>query len=338
MKLLTIAIPCYNSAKYMSHAIETALSGGKDVEIIIVNDGSKDETSEIGAKYEKEYPDIVKLVNQENGGHGEAVNTGLKNATGVFFKVLDSDDWLDEESLQKIINTIKTFIHNGDSVDMIVSNFVYEKQGQLVKKVMSYRNALPTDKIFSWEEWNKFRIGQYILMHSVIYRTKLLRDCGLKLPKHTFYVDNIFVFQPLPYVKNMYYVDTNFYRYFIGREDQSVNEAVMISRIDQQIRVNKMMIDIYEEVDNKPKQLKAYMIMYLSIIMTVSSVLLIKEGSEESLEKKNELWNYLKDKNKGLYKKIRSTLLGRSMNLPGKAGRKMSILGYKISRKIYGFN
>ena len=82
-----------------------------------------------------------------------------------------------------------------------------------------------------------FMIGQYILMHSVIYRTQLLKECGLELPKHTFYVDNIFVYQPLPHVKNMYYLDVNFYRYFIGRTDQSVNESVMIGRIDQQLRV-----------------------------------------------------------------------------------------------------
>lgn len=80
-------------------------------------------------------------------------------------------------------------------------------------------------------------------MHSVIFRTKLLKDCGLKLPEHTFYVDNIFVFEPLPYVKKMYYMDVNFYRYYIGRADQSVNEQVMIGRIDQQLKVNKIMVD-----------------------------------------------------------------------------------------------
>ena len=83
-------------------------------------------------------------------------------------------------------------------------------------------------------------------MHSVIYRTKLLRECGLKLPEHTFYVDNIFVFQPLPHVKKLYYLDVNFYRYFIGQVRISPStRPVMIGRIDQQIRVNKIMIDYY---------------------------------------------------------------------------------------------
>ena len=85
-------------------------------------------------------------------------------------------------------------------------------------------------------------------MHSVMYRTKLLRECGLELPKHTFYVDNIFVYHPLPHVKYLYYLNVNFYRYFIGRSDQSVNESVMIGRIDQQLKVNRIMIDDYKPV------------------------------------------------------------------------------------------
>ena len=178
-------------------------------------------------------------------------------------------------------------------------------------------------------------------MHSVIFRTKLLKECGLQLPEHTFYVDNLYVFEPLPYVKNMYYLDVNLYRYYIGREDQSVNEEVMISRIDQQIRVNKIMIDYL--VEKKPeilknKRLYQYMRNYLEIITTVSSVLLIRSGTEESLERKKELWNYLKTKDRKLFFWMRNGLMGNAMNLPGRSGRKISVGGYKICQKIFKFN
>lgn len=338
MKLLTAAIPCYNSAAYMRRAIETLLTGGEDMEILIINDGSKDDTGKIADEYAKKYRGIVRAIHQENGGHGDAVNTGLKNATGIYYKVVDSDDWVNEESLQEVLDVLKKIVEAGENLDLLVANYVYEKVGVKKKKVMNYRTALPRNKIFTWSDVKFFKTSQYILMHSVVYRTKLLRDCGLTLPKHTFYVDNIFVYQPLPYVKTIYYLDTNFYRYFIGREDQSVNESVMISRIDQQIRVTKIMLDSTNVLQIKNKKLKNYMIKYLSIMMTVSSVLLIKSGTEEDLEKKQELWRYLKKQNPRLYRKIRSNLLGQSMNLPGKPGRKMSVLGYKISRKIYGFN
>ena len=203
-KILSIAVPCYNSQAYMEKCIDSLLEGGEDVEIIIVDDGStKDDTAAIADRYAKKYPTIVKAVHQENGGHGEAVNTGLANSTGAFFKVVDSDDWVDRRAYKKLLDIMRKSLANGDELDMLISNFVYDKQGAHHKKVMSYRNVLPKDTYFTWHDVGHFRVSQYILMHSVIYRTQLLRDCGLKLPKHTFYVDNIFVFNPLPYVKKM---------------------------------------------------------------------------------------------------------------------------------------
>lgn len=338
MKLLTAAIPCYNSEAYMGHAIETLLSGGEDMEIIIVNDGSSDNTKKIAEEYQEKYPNIIRVINQDNGGHGEAVNTGLANATGLYFKVVDSDDWVNEKSLNEVMQTLKNLIANGDSPDLFLANYVYEKVGAKRKKVINYHYALPENRIFTWDEIMHFRQSQNILMHSTIYRTKLLKNCGIKLPKHTFYVDNIFVFQPLPYVKTLYYMDVNLYRYFIGREDQSVNEQVMIKRIDQQLKVTKIMIESHNLSQIESKKLRRYMVKYLTMMMTVSSVLLIKDGSNESLEKKEKLWKYLEEYDKGLYKKIKSHILGRSMNLPGKFGRKIVEMGYNITRKIYGFN
>ena len=97
MKLLSIAIPCYNSEAYMEKCIESLLKGGEEVEILVVNDGSSDRTAEITDAYAEKYPTIIKAIHQENGGHGEAVNAGIRNATGLYFKVVDSDDWVNEE-------------------------------------------------------------------------------------------------------------------------------------------------------------------------------------------------------------------------------------------------
>ena len=107
MKLLTIAIPCYNSEAYMEHCIHTLLAGGDEVEIRIVDDGSaKDRTAEIADEYERKYPGICRAIHQENKGHGGAVNTGLANATGIFFKVVDSDDWVNEEAYRQVLETL----------------------------------------------------------------------------------------------------------------------------------------------------------------------------------------------------------------------------------------
>ena len=341
MKLLSIAVPCYNSAAYMRKCIDSLLPGGEDVEIIIVNDGSSDSTPDIAEEYRERFPGIIKVVNKENGGHGSAVNAGIEHARGLYFKVVDSDDWVSQSAYIRILDKIKELLKGGKSIDMFISNYVYEKEGEKRKKVMKYTHTLPEEKIFTWKEVRHFRVGQYILMHSVIYRTNLLRDCGLKLPEHTFYVDNIFVFNPLPYVKTMYYMNVNFYRYFIGRDDQSVNEQVMSSRIDQQIKVNKLLVDYYIAERQKiltNGKVRKYMVNYLDIITTVSSVLLIRSEQEENLEKKKELWQYIKTKDKVLWIRLRMGILGNAMNLPGKLGRKISVDGYKICQRIFHFN
>ena len=341
MKLLTIAIPSYNSENYLSKCIESLLPGGEDVEILVVNDGSKDNTSAIGHEYEAKYPGIVKVIDKENGGHGSAVNAGVEHATGLFFKVVDSDDWVKKSAYLDILDKLRDFAGSDVILDMLISNFVYEKEGAAKKKVMRYAHALPKDTVFTWNDVGHFFKGQYILMHSVIYRTKLLRECGMKLPDHTFYVDNIFVYEPLPYVKNMYYMDVNFYRYYIGREDQSVNEKVMIGRVDQQLRVNKLMID-YTVRNRKMifvnKRLKQYMLNYLEIITTISSIMLILADTEEALDKKTELWEYLKASDSYLYRKLRYGIMGNGMNLPGKGGRKISVEGYRLAQRFFKFN
>ncbi len=338
MKLLSVAVPCYNSESYMEKCVQSLLYGGEEVEIIIVDDGSRDRTASIADDLAEKYPTIVKVIHQENGGHGEAVNTGIKNATGLYFKVVDSDDWVDKTSYEKILHTLEELSKGPETVDLLISNFVYEKQGAAHKKVMRYNKCFPEEQIFGWKDVGHMPKGKYLLMHSLIYRTRLLTDCGMVLPKHTFYVDNIFAYEPLPYVKKMYYLNVNFYRYFIGRDDQSVNEKVMISRIDQQIKVNKLMVDVYNKGNFSEKHLKKYMFSYLDIITTISAIMLIRAGSPEALEKKKELLQYIKTKNRSIYGKLRRSLFGQVTNLPGRGGRTLAVGIYKISQKFYGFN
>lgn len=338
MKLLSIAVPCYNSQEYMRNCVDSLLKGGEDVEILIIDDGSRDDTLNIAREYEDQYPTIVRAIHQENKGHGGAVNTGLEHAAGLYFKVVDSDDWLNEEAFHKTLETLKACVHGPQTLDLLICNYVYEKVGAKRKAVMRYRSSLPQDRIFGWDDVKSLGNSHYLLMHSLIYRTELLRESGMKLPEHTFYVDNLVAFVPLPYVHTMYYLDVNLYRYYIGRSNQSVNEQVMISRVDQQLLVNKIMIDHMAQQKNLHKKLRKYMLHMLSMIMTVSSIILIRAKTEEAYEKKSELWRYLKNADMKNYLSIRVSLLGRLCNLPGKGGRQVSSALYKIVQKIYGFN
>ena len=338
MKLLSIAVPCYNSQEYMRHCIDTLLTGGEEVEIQVVNDGSKDDTAAIADEYAAAFPSIVRAIHQENGGHGSAVMAGLKNATGQYFKVVDSDDWVNEEALGKVLFTLRKFMTENTPVDLLVSNFVYDKVGMRHKKVMRYANVLPEQQILSWDDVGRLRRSQYIMMHAVTYRTQLLRDSGLDLPKHTFYVDNLFVYVPMQYVKSIYYLNVDFYHYFIGRNDQSVNESVMIKRIDQQIKVNKMM---QQQVDLKSisnKRLRQYLYNYFEIITVVSSVLMIRSGTKENLEKKRELWDYLKKADPWLYYRLRRGFMGAVLTMDNPMAHGFAMGCYKITQKLFGFN
>lgn len=340
-KIITFAVPCYNSAAYMDHCVQTLLTGGDDIEIILVDDGStKDDTPAICDRYAAEYPDIVRAIHQENGGHGEGVNQGIRNARGLYYKVVDSDDWLDTEALQVVLNKLREAARWPKPLDLFIANYVYEHVEDNTRKVMRYRNVFPQDRVFTWDEVGRFRPSQYLLMHSVIYRTQLLRDCGLELPRHTFYVDNIFVYQPLPYVKTLYYMDLDLYRYFIGRSDQSVNESVMAGRIDQQVRVTKHMINAHDIIALKAMQPKLgrYMLNYLSMMMSISSIFAVIAGTPEALGLRTQLWEYLRQKDAALYRRCRYKVTNVGTNIPGYQGRKLSVQLYRVAQKIYKFN
>ena len=142
MKLISFTVPCYNSQVYMKKCIDSLLTGGRDVEIIIVNDGSKDGTLKLANEYKENYPDTVKVIDKENGGHGSGVNAGLKAAEGLYFKVVDSDDWLDTDALNELLGVIKLHLSEGRLPDLYVTNFIYDRVYDGTKHVSSYEKKI----------------------------------------------------------------------------------------------------------------------------------------------------------------------------------------------------
>lgn len=341
-KIVTFGIPSYNAAEDMDHCITSILEGSRfapDIEIIIVDDGSKDETPQKADEWASRYPGIIRAVHQENGGHGMAVLAGLREASGVYYKVVDSDDWLDADALSTMLAILRGFVERGERVDLFIANYVYEKVHEGTHKAIDYRFALPRKKIFTWDDIGSFRIDQNLLMHSLCYRVDVLRGHDLPLPPHTFYVDNIYAYVPLPNCKTLYYADIDLYRYFIGREGQSVNEATMVKRLDQQFRVTRVMMGAYHIYDDveQPK-LRAYMMGYFTLMMAVCSIftkLSDKPGIEDDLE---ALWDDLKAYDPKMYRKARHGVVGLATNLPTKLGEKTTVGIYHIASKLFKFN
>lgn len=340
MKLLTFTVPCYNSAAYMDHCIRSLLPAGDEIEIILVNDGSTDDTGKIADQYQLEYPDIIRVIHQENGGHGEGVNQGLRHATGLYYKVVDSDDWLDLDALNTLMAKLRETAATKNPVDLFICNYVYEHVSDDSRHVVRFKNVFPTDRTFGWSEIGRLRPSQFMTMHAAIYRTEVLREAKLELPKHTFYVDNVFVYQPLPSVKTLYYIDVDFYRYFIGRADQSVTEENMIRRIDQQLLVTRIIIDSHdmEALAKREKRLAGYMYHYLSIMLMICSIYLLMANTEESKQKSDALWHGMRDQHPALYRRMRYRSANVLFLLPGKGGRSIILFFYRVARKIFKFN
>ncbi len=343
VKTISFALPCYNSAEYMDKCVESILAfcdDREDIEILIVNDGStKDDTRQKADEWQTRHPQIIRAIHKENGGHGSAVNTGISHARGFYYKVVDSDDWLDEASMRTIMPYLREQVVRAENAtDMVVANYVYEKVFEGKHTVMDYANVFPEGREFGWDEVGRFKSSQYLLMHSVIYRTQMLRDIELVLPEHCFYVDNIFVYVPLPHVHSIRYFNVDMYRYFIGREGQSVNEDVMKSRIDQHLRVTRLMVDQVDIDRVDSPRLRAYLDSYLAMMMCICAVFLRMIDTPESNGKLADTWGYLKERRPKVYGRLRRNPLNVGMNLPGSLGRGIGLGGYRLARKVFKFN
>lgn len=344
MTLLSIVVPAYNAADYLRRCLDSltvppALAG--QVEVVVVDDGSTDATASIASRYATAYPETVRVVRQANSGHGGAVNTGLDQARGLYIKVVDSDDWLDPDALAQVLETLQRLEEQHGGVDLLISNFVYEKVERARRTAMRYRRVLPTERIFGWQDIGRFSKHQYMLMHSLIYRTELLRRAGLRLPEHTFYVDNLYAFGPLRRTHRLFYLDVDLYRYHIGRPDQSVNEAVMISRIDQQLRINRMMVAelVAARADTEvPVRLRRYLLHYLEVISAVSSIMLVRAGTPDAERRRRSFWEQVHADDPELYRRLRRSTLCRLTNLPGRPGNRVSTVMYRAAQWAVGFN
>jgi glycosyltransferase involved in cell wall biosynthesis len=336
--LLSVVVPAHNAEAYLARALDSSLGHGPELEVLVVDDGSTDGTAALAQGYVDRHPGVVRLVSQPNKGHGGAINTGLAHARGTYLKVLDADDWFDGPALQRVLDALRGFVASGRPVDLLVTNFVYEKVGKRSKTVVRYHGALPAGRVVGWSATGRFGKRQYLMMHALTYRTDVLRAAGLRLPEHTFYVDNLYALVPLAHVATLAYLDVDLYRYFIGRDDQSVQETVMLRRMDQQLRVNRLLLEHLSRVRVTDRRLRAYRLHYLAIICAVSSVLLIRAGTPEALAERNRLWSDLRRQDPWLYRRVRWTVLGQLSNLPGPAGRRVSVLAYRVARRTIGFS
>ena len=336
MKLLTVTVPCYNSQDYMENAIESLLTGGDRVEIIIIDDGSTDRTGVIADAYAEKYPNIVRVVHQENGGHGEGINQGLEHATGIYFKVVDSDDTVSSD-FPAFLDALEQCEQDG-GIDLMVTNYYYVHSDGEGDRSIDYSSVLPEGYVFGWKDTKRFRIHQMLTIHSCTFRTEVMRCSGEALPKKVFYEDNLMVCKTLPNVRKMYYMNADLYRYWIGRPDQSVQQSVMSRRYHHQILVTEKCFCSFHLDDIREPMLKKYLKHELFMMFGISILFTRLNKSRETDEALEKMWETCKkfDPKWGNHFRNRTPLW--FICIPGKFGQDFSGLIYKIANKVVRFN
>lgn len=229
-KVLTITIPSYNVEKYLKQTLDSFLSPEilEEIEVLIVDDGSKDRTAEIGKAYERQYPQTFRVISKENGGHGSTINRGIQEAKGTYFKVVDGDDWVDTEDFVKLVKALKNC-----TAQYVVTNY-YEVNDKTGEKTPREYQKLAGKKIWKFEEVASM---VQIAMHSLVVKTEILNKNRIRLDEHCFYVDVEYTLYPIPYVKTVEYLDLYVYMYRLAVTTQSVSLQGYQKHIDDHITV-----------------------------------------------------------------------------------------------------
>lgn len=249
MKILTISVAAYNVEKTLDKTLESFNDARvyNDLEVLIVDDGSKDNTKLVAQKYEKIAPQTFKYVEKENGGHGSTINKGISLATGKYFKVIDGDDWVDTDVLVKFIDELKHL----DS-DMVLTNHV-EVYPNRTNKVCLVK-GMKANKEYTWN--NDFDIKRVVL-HTLTVKTELLKKNNVHITENCFYVDVEYVVWATYVSQTITYLNLYLYMYRLGSSDQSVNKNNMLKNVGMQEKVSYQLVRLYDKFTNngmKPNQ------------------------------------------------------------------------------------
>lgn len=298
MKTLSIIIPTYNMEKYLERCILSMTNNTKllnDIEIVIVNDGSTDESLTIAKKYRKFYPKTILIIDKENGGHGSTINEGIKISKGKYLKVVDADDWIDIDSFETFVNDLKTI-----DTDAVVTNYVYENVYENSYEIVTYSN---------FENYKKYKFSDmlngYFPIHSITYKRDILLDNNIKLDEKTFYVDMEYLMYPLPFINDFTYLNCNLYRYFIGRPDQSVSAKSLVKHRKDHEKVIKSVLLVYK---NKlvGSNNENYSLNILRTLLRTHYIIYCKCkcNNKNSKQEIRSFTKYLKKNFKNLYKEL----------------------------------
>ena len=338
-KLITFCVPSYNSEEYLHYALDS-LRGHEEAEVLIIDDGSKDKTLEIAKKYEAEYPAIFKAVHQENKGHGGAINTAISLATGEYFKVLDSDDWVDQDAYDKLIEFLKGQGEE-NKADLILMDYVYQVGRGNPDTRIGFSYYFPDDQTILLKDMRfHMRIQDNVTLHSAIYRLEVIRESGVVLPEHCSYEDNYFVYAPLGYVQRVRYICAPLYQYLIGRDGQSMAHENLIRKYHDFILCGELTFNAHDIMKFRKTDKKRYRIMRHHLILGMLFLNMFPQlnGTPEALEEMRQAMLRCQQNNPAQYKMIRRPARVSFFYHRGKPAKKFAHFLYDFAHKFVHFN
>ena len=309
-KILSIGIAAYNMEKYLRRCIDSLLIPEiEKLEIIIVNNASTDSTPEIAQEYYNKYPNSIKVINIDvNGHYGKAVNHALKNATGKYFKLLDADDWYDTKGLSTFVNVL-----SHSDVDLIITNVSIEyANGKKAKHIIAQNVEYGKIIKRGTNEFKKIDFYANIGMHKIAYKTSILHNMHFSMTENIPYVDNEYAYYPFEYINSILFVNTILYKYFIGREGQTIDKRSMIRNSSSLLKVITKMLDLYTETNPSPET-QLFNTLYLcTALTTYYHIKLVLQNKNKNEDKKlKELDSLVKSKGNNLYKLLGKQTCGK---------------------------
>ena len=293
-KILTITIPAYNVSAYLNDVIPTFLSPSilENIEILIVNDGSKDNTLEIAQKFEKKFEKTIRVINKENGGHGSTINTGIRNATGKYFKVVDGDDWVDTDAFSRYVQKLEKC-----NSDMVLTPFMSIKDGTKTVIARTEYNDLSDGDEFGVEKIAQYSKEHKYAMHALTIKTSILKEIQ-PISEKCFYVDMEYIAFPLKYVNTVTYYNEFVYQYRIGNANQSMALKNLQKNRHMHLHVIDRLIEYYrKEVNGFAKEVLKWQICGLceKHMIIICSLPITKENKNEMKEFMRKIRNQIPD-------------------------------------------
>lgn len=331
-KILSIIIPSYNVSQYICKTIDSFLVEEviNNIEIIIVNDGSKDNTLEIAKEYQIRYPESIIVIDKENGGHGSGINKGVEAATGKYFKVIDGDDWINQEVFVSFIEKL----YKSDS-DLIINNAVFVED-VTYKESAVIRFYDESGSVFNFDSIIEKHPDWFFGIHTYTIKTSIMKENKIRVSEKVFYEDTEYVLFPIKYVDTVEFTDLNLYMYRVANANQSISAANLFKNRRHRVVVTQSLIKYLNSINDSISKQKKYYYYYriFKAIVAQIEIYYLNYNSDSVFDEIKEYIDYIKNDNEILFNVLNRFYFTKYKKLESSVSFNRLSLVYNFCKKI----